>query len=504
LGGIIMKVAAYARYSSENQREESIEAQLAAIEEFCQKEGHIIVATYIDRAMSATTDNRPEFLRMIGDAKKGIFEAVVVHKLDRFARNRYDSAIYKRELKKAGVVLLSVTERLDDSPESIILESVLEGMAEYYSKNLAREVMKGLLENAKEAKFNGGIPPLGYDVDPATQKYVVNEEEAKAVRLIFDMYLNGQSYKEIIAELNKRGYRTKLGRPFGKNSLHDLLRNPIYAGYYVYGRGKKAKDRNNFREDRIVIPDAIPAIITKDEHERVMEKMKENRRRSGQYKAKREYIFSGLVECAHCGGSLIGNCAKGHLYYICNRKKRVGDCPGVSISQSELEKKVFGHIMNTLFSEENMQKLAHEIYSILQEKLGGYNEKIAEIEKQIRKLEKERENLIQAIAAGIPLAGLKKKAEEIEKQIQYWQNEMNRMPSRQELSMSEEEILQFLRERNEKVLNSEDKKAIAKEYVQKIKVYDDKVEISFNLPVIDPTAPNKVGFYMVEIKRIKT
>lgn len=147
-----------------------------------------------------------------------------------------------------------------------------------------------------------------------------------------------------------------------------------------------------------------------------------------------------------------------------------------------------------------MRKLVREIHGILQEKLGGYDEKIAEVEKQIRKLESERENPIQAIAAGIPLAGLKQKAEEIEEKIRYCQDELNRMPDRWELSMFEDEILQFLRERHERVLNSEDKKAIAKEYVQKIKVYDDKIEIFFNLPVIDPTTRNKVRFYMVELR----
>lgn len=266
-----MKVAAYARYSSENQRDESIEAQLSAIEEFCKREGHKIVATYTDRALSATTDDRPEFLQMIRDAEKGLFEAVIVHKIDRFARNRYDSAFYKRRLKMAGVERISVTERLDGSPESVILESVLEGMAEYYSKNLAREVMKGLRENAKQAKFTGGIPPLGYNIDK-DKNYVLNEQEAPAVRMIFDLYLQDKGYTETINTLNLHGYKTKRGNSFRKNSIHDILRNPIYAGYYTYCRGTKKKHRYVKRDDTIVIPDAVPAIITKEEYERVKEK----------------------------------------------------------------------------------------------------------------------------------------------------------------------------------------------------------------------------------------
>lgn len=202
-----MKAVAYCRYSSDNQREESIEAQVRAIEEYAEKNNIEIIRIYADEAKSATTDDRPQFLQMIKDSEMNIFQAVIVHKLDRFARNRYDNAFYKRLLKKNGIRLISVLEPLDDSPESIILESVLEGMAEYYSRNLAREVMKGLKENAFQAKFNGGIAPLGYDIKDGY--YVINEKEAEAVKLIFKMYNDGYSYGCIIDELNLRGYKTK-------------------------------------------------------------------------------------------------------------------------------------------------------------------------------------------------------------------------------------------------------------------------------------------------------
>lgn len=478
-----MKVAAYARYSSENQREESIEAQLAAIEEFCRKEGHIIVATYIDRAMSATTDNRPEFLRMIDDAKKGIFEAVIVHKLDRFARNRYDSAIYKRELKKAGVVLLSVTERLDDSPESIILESVLEGMAEYYSKNLAREVMKGLIENAKEAKFNGGIPPLGYDIDPATKKYVLNEKEAKIVRYIFDLYLRDYSYSQIIEELKKKGYKTKRGRNFTKNSLHDLLRNPIYAGYYVYGKGSKKKHRYVQNEQKIVIPNAVPAIITQAEYEKVKEKMRQNARGPGQYKAIHEYIFSGLLKCGYCGDNMIGMRSKNSLYYVCGKRKRSHDCKGTTISQKLLEKVVFQKITEDIFSPDKIDRIADKVYSILSESMKEHSTRKEEIIEQIRKLEKERQNIINAIAAGFSLAGLKEKAEEIETSIRYYNDALNRL--NEPIPVSKEEVKEFLIMRREKLLNADDKKRIAREYIEKIIVDDENIEVHFTMPFLE-------------------
>ena len=170
----IPRVAQYARFSSDNQRSESIDAQIRAMNQFCKQNHWQVVSTYTDEARSATTDNRPQFQQMIADSGKGLFDIVLVHKLDRFSRDRYDSAIYKKKLKKNHVKLCSVLERMDDSPESIMMEAVLEGMSEYYSKNLAREVMKGMNETALQCKHTGGCPPLGYDLDK-NHHLIVNE-----------------------------------------------------------------------------------------------------------------------------------------------------------------------------------------------------------------------------------------------------------------------------------------------------------------------------------------
>ncbi len=182
-----MKAAVYTRYSSSNQREESIEAQIMAANNYCEKKGYTIVQIYKDEALSARTDQRPAFQKMILDATFGLFERLIVHKIDRFARNRIDAAIYKRKLKLAGVKIEYVDQHFDDGPKSIILESLLEGMAEYYSANLSRETMKGLRLNALKGLHNGGLPPFGFDI--IDSRYVINEFEAAGVKMIFDLYL---------------------------------------------------------------------------------------------------------------------------------------------------------------------------------------------------------------------------------------------------------------------------------------------------------------------------
>ncbi|WP_342476578.1 recombinase family protein [Paenibacillus sp. FSL H7-0350] len=225
-----LRAAFYLRFSSDNQRDESIDAQKRAAEHYCKSNGYKIVAEYEDRAKTATSDKRPGFLQMIEDSGKGLFDVIIIHKLDRFSRDKYDSAKYKRILKKNGIRLISVTENLDDSPESIILESLLEGMAEYYSKNLAREVMKGMKENAYQCKHTGGLPPIGYSVDPVTRKYIINDEERGIVDTVFSMFLAGYGYNQIIRELADKDYKSRYGKPISKGTLGTILRNEKYTG----------------------------------------------------------------------------------------------------------------------------------------------------------------------------------------------------------------------------------------------------------------------------------
>ena len=185
-----MKAVIYARYSSDNQREESIEGQLRECTAYCVKNDITILRTYIDRALSAKTDNRPDFQRMVKDSAKGLFDVVIVWKLDRFARNRYDSAHYKAQLRKYGVKVLSATENISEGPEGIILESMLEGMAEYYSAELSEKVIRGHTENALKCKYNGGTPTFGYVIDKDMQ-YQLDPRTAPVVLEIFTRYDQG-------------------------------------------------------------------------------------------------------------------------------------------------------------------------------------------------------------------------------------------------------------------------------------------------------------------------
>lgn len=495
-----MNAAIYARFSSDNQREESIDAQIRAIEDYAKKNNISIVRIYADRAKSATSDKRPEFQQMIQDSALGIFNAVIVHKLDRFSRDRYDSASYKRKLKKNGIRLISVTENLDGSPESVILESLLEGMAEYYSKNLAREVMKGMKETALQCKHTGGKPPLGYDVGP-DKRYIINEDEAVIIKKIFEMYLAGYGYGAIISHLNSNGYRTKIGNPFGKNSLHDILANEKYSGTYTYNRSA-SKDafgiRNNHQDkekDQIIrIPGGMPAIISEETFSKAQAKMKQNKHKAGSYKAKENYLLSGLIFCGECGHAMQGNsrlCGRNKTRYVtyrCGNKDRTKTCNNKEISKEYIEAFVLSELEKKLLNDKAIPYLVKKLNEHLIEKDESKVTELAHLKAVLADTDKQIENIVSAISQGFVQDSFRDKMTELEEEKIQLQVKIQglQMKSKGKV-LTEDEIRKlfslfrtFVAEKN----IPECKKFIAS-YVDRVVGYKDKVAVTLKVFVGD-------------------
>ena len=224
-----MNAVIYARYSSDSQREESIEGQIRECREYAERNNMTIVGTYIDRALSAKTADRPEFQHMIKDSAKELFEIVLVWKLDRFSRDRYDSAHYKHILKKNGVKVVSAKEHISEGPEGIILEAMLEGYAEFYSAELSEKIHRGQKENALKGKNNGGGTPLGYAVGP-DDVLAIDPLTAPLVKEIFTRYDAGENISSITASLNERGLKTSKGKAFKIGRVSLMLKNRKYIG----------------------------------------------------------------------------------------------------------------------------------------------------------------------------------------------------------------------------------------------------------------------------------
>ena len=442
----------YARFSSDNQRSESIDAQIRAMQAYCKHNNIMIVDTYIDEAKSATTAQRPAFQRMMADSKLGTFNIVLVHKLDRFARNRYDSAVCKRELKKSGISVHSVLENLNDSPESIMLESVLEGMNEYYSQNLAREVMKGLKETALQCKHTGGTPPLGYDVEPVTRKLTVNEKEAEAVRLIFSMYAEGKGYSEILSVLHEKGYKTKQGKDFAKNSLYSILTNPKYQGIYVFNKSS-AKSITGTRnthllkdnEEIISIEGGCPRIVDQETFAKVQKRIDANKHAGGRLNAKHSYLLSGKVFCKHCGRAMVGNARNSgrskllYITYRCPSQKH--SCSNKEINRNYLERYVIELLEGHIFNVAAMKKIAKKIEQerdngtdIREEQVKAINEKLTETENAIA-------NITAAIATGMKFESLLGKLAELEEEKARLEVSLIRLSSQGDVEEDNKEIL---------------------------------------------------------------
>lgn len=485
----MINVVAYARFSSDNQRTESIDAQIRAIQDYCDKNNFNLINIYKDEAISGTsTEDREQFLEMIEDSKNKNFKYVIVHKFDRFARNRYDHALYEKKLEDNGTKLLSVLEQLNDSPESVILKSVLTGMNEYYSLNLAREVKKGQKENALKCIHNGGIPPLGYDLNE-DKTYRINNTESEAVNLIFKMYLDGRGYATIADELNSQGYVNKLGKPFRKTSIRDTLLNEKYTGIFTFGK----KDKNGkLTGNELRIENGIPAIISKEVFEQVQFKIKsrQHRKTSSRSTAKTTYLLTGLCVCGECGGTFSGgyrNVQRNGIVnygYLCRqRKDKVSDCKNFPIVKEKLEALVINAVKENIFTSTQIDIISNKVISYINENLKTANKNINKIEKEITALTKKSDKLLDLNLNGIISDNeLKNKKGEIDMEIFNLKQEKSKY-STVIISTDKQKIKNHLIELG-KNLDSKDEfliKNILQTFVQKVTIY--KHEITIKLRV---------------------
>lgn len=434
---LIHKVALYARFSSDNQRTESIDAQVRAMKKYCQQNSWQIVETYVDEARSATTDKRPNFQRMIEDSGKGIFDIVLVHKLDRFSRNRYDSAIYKSKLKKNHVNIFSVLERIDDSPESVMMEAMLEGMAEYYSKNLSREVMKGMNETALQCKHTGGIPPLGYDLN-SDRKLVINKIEAEAVKIIFSLFDEGYGYTHIIDILNQNGYKTKCGKMFGKNSLYEILGNEKYTGTFVFNRSASRNDcfkRNNHKmkayDDVIRIENGCPQIISKELFQSVQKRRLQNKHNAGSYHSKEFYLLTGKIFCGVCGKKMQGNLrfsgsTKARLStYRCNTHR--SECRNKEINKDYLDAYIIDLLAQKLLNPQAMKRNIQRINRYISRFNTDFEKNHSVIENQYHEILHNLKNITAAIEKGLISDSLFERMEQLEEERISYESRLQNM-----------------------------------------------------------------------------
>lgn len=397
----------YARYSSSNQREESIAGQLRECRQYATRCGMTVIHEYTDSALTGTSDKRPAFQQMIKDSDRHTFQAVIVWKLDRFARNRYDSAMYRNILKKNGVKIYSAMENISDSPEGIILEGLMESLAEYYSANLAENVKRGLYDSALERKMLSQ-PTYGYEKG-SDGRYAINPVTAPVVQRIFSEYANGKPYMKIVADLNKDGIKTAQGKEFNKNSLRNILRNEKYTGMYRY------KD--------IVDPHGIPAIVDRDLFDRVQKELK--RRSFTKIRISTEdqvpYILTGKLFCGHCGKQMLGESARSkngetYRYYICagTRTYTKNGCTKKRVPKDWIEYEVIRILNEQILTDEIIGKLADAVMRF--QETDHETGSLAVLKNSLKLVQKKLENILTAIEDGIWSETTNSRLQELEQQ----------------------------------------------------------------------------------------
>lgn len=494
----IVNACAYLRYSSENQRDGySIEAQKRAILDYCHKNKINLVKLYIDEAFSATNDNRPNFLNMIDDSCSGKdWTMVIVHKLDRFSRDRYNSIIYRKKLKDNGVKLQSVLENLDeDNPEDVILLSVIEGMNEYYSKNLSRETKKGMTENAYKGRHNGGTPPLGFNVNPETKLLEINQMEAEIVRIIFDMYSKGFSPTEICNEINGKGYRTKAKMKFLPTTIRNIVSNEKYIGTYFFRKTKHIKTstgsirRPQDENDLIVVENIIPRIIDEDTWILCQRRITATAHPSS--RAKVEYFLRGYMFCSECGAPYVGGGSvpnyrkktgdiKRYYCYICSNKRKNGTkgCKCGNVGKERIERATINAIIEYCYNDESIETFAEQFVDYCKLNDTTNKDERLKLQQELKKAESQKERIISLAIDGI-LTHEETKTQklDIDQKIKMFKSRLDIL--KQDNIPTKKEVAKYMRQTRDEIQNGtfEDYSALIKQHVHKIIVHNDYQEI---------------------------
>ena len=469
----------YARYSSHSQRDVSIDQQIRACKLFAERQGIEVVEIYDDRATTGTNDRRPAFQRMIKDADRADWQFVIVYSLDRFARDRYDSAVYKRRLKECGVKVLSAMENISDDPTGILMESLLEGLAEYYSKELSRKIKRGMEDNAAKCLCNGQIP-FGYKRGE-DGRFAIDEAAAPIVQEIYRRIRDGSRLCDIIHDINERGIRTKHGKVWSKSTFNRLLSNERYTGIYIY------KD--------VRVPGGMPRIIDPalfDAVQLIMHTKKNPRKNialEGAPQRRRQengiYYLTGKLYCGHCHSPMVGVSGHGkggatYYYYTCKGKRTEHSCQKKNVNRDFIEMFLATALKETMLNDKAIRALADAAVRYQQQK--SPSAELESLQLRAGEIKKSISNIVAAIEAGIFSAATQSRLAELEAEQRTVLTQLSMLQEEADEPLSREEIMAMLRlMRNGDIQDETFREALIDTFLVAAYVYNDSCKIVFNL-----------------------
>ena len=470
------KAVLYCRYSSHSQKDVSIDQQIKECRAYADRQGIEIIKVYPDRAITGTNDQRPMFQQMIAEAEAMQYQYVIVYSLDRFARDRYDSAVYKRQLKQTGKRVLSVTETISDDASGVLMEALLEGMAEYYSKELSRKIHRGMDDNAAKCLVNGPIP-YGYRRG-SDGRYKIEDIEAQIVREIFSRARAGEHLIDIARSLNDRGFRTKSGAEWNKNSFNRMLSNERYAGVYLY--------------KEIRVEGGVPAIVDRETFDAVQHILhtKPNPRGTADLPTRRHrengvYLLTGKAFCGNCGSPMIGVSGKRvgpktHYYYLCKKRRSADGCDTHSWRRDELEKEVVAAINEYVLTDEMIPMIAD--LAIQQQAKRMDDGAVPALIGRLDEVEKAIKNILTAIESGMFTTSMKDRMTELEDERQMLQNEIAYEQSKREPDVSRDDLIALMYLFKDGDISDKDyQERLIDAFLVAVYVYDDHLHIDFRI-----------------------
>lgn len=454
----------YARFSSDSQREESIEDQIRECKSYAKNHKYNIVKIYHDHALTGRSEKRPDFLKMIEDSEGDLFDYIICYKTDRFFRNRYESQKYKKILKENGVKVVYAKVDIPAGPEGIILEGVLEALDEYYSANLSQNIRRGQNGNALKCKSNG-VDVFGYDRDE-NDCYVLNEREAMAVDKVGDMILDLLPDVEILNWLKINGFKNKKGRNFTKTAITRIASNRKYIGEYSFAD--------------VVIPGGMPRIWSDDKFLKIQEVRKCRRTKRVR---NNEYILSGVLFCGECGSSMYGksgtsHTGKKHYYYCCSEKVK-HKCEKENIKKDLIENTIIDILNTYIFNEDNLNAIAEGVIKYQEENLKTSNLEV--LEKQLKDTIKSINNIVVAVEKGLFNDTMIKRMNTLEDQKKELETQIKLEKTNHEIL--DKDFVKFILEKFKTTQTDkiENKKRLVETFISKAFLFNDgKLVITFN------------------------
>jgi len=508
------RVVIYARVSSERQDVDlSISAQLKALRDYAARNSYRVVTEFVDEAESGRSIDRPGFKQMIVAArqKPAPFEAILVWKLSRFARNREGSIIYKSLLRKQGIQVISINELVEDTPAGRLLEGIIEVIDEFYSANLSQDVLRGMKENAGRGFRNGGRAPYGYirvkvqDGTKSRTKLEPDPKTAPIAQRVFRECLEGKGLKAIARGLNADGIASSMGKKWGATSVEKILHNEAYTGALVWGKRPRTHNRAKNRLPSLRMESAWPAIVNETTFAQAQAILIA---RAPMVTHPREidspYLLSGIMRCGKCGAAMVGH--RGgyrYRYYMCGNARRKGRevCPSPILRKDEVEGFVIDRIKGYILTEENLEELVKLTNEELAQTCAEEREKLEVIESQIADIDSRLGKLYDALETGEFRSG--ELAPRIEALFQK-KEELQRAKTeaREALHYNAVDMVdpQVVREHVDDLRGLLDRSSIIeqrsflKSFVEKIEVGDLEVKMYYTIPIPPSSLPEeKVG-----------